>query len=74
MAFDVPSNLALKRFGSIWLAILVTAFGAITIGGAFVKTYRTFVVTRVLLGIAESGTLVRICNPTQALDVLGLDI
>ncbi|KIK59579.1 hypothetical protein GYMLUDRAFT_169512 [Collybiopsis luxurians FD-317 M1] len=54
---DVPSNLALKRFGSIWLALLVFAFGIVSIGTAFIKSYSGLIATRVFLGIAEGGTL-----------------
>ncbi|PPQ63106.1 hypothetical protein CVT24_005817 [Panaeolus cyanescens] len=54
---EVPSNLALKRFGSIWIALLVLSFGVIALGTAFVKSYAGLVVTRVFLGLAEGGTL-----------------
>ncbi len=55
---EVPSNLLLKRVGSIWVAYLVIAFGAVALGSAFVRTYKELIVTRVFLGIAEGGTLV----------------
>ncbi|EKM81338.1 hypothetical protein AGABI1DRAFT_99367 [Agaricus bisporus var. burnettii JB137-S8] len=54
---EVPSNLVLKRVGSIWVAYLVIAFGAVALGSAFMKTYAHMLVTRVFLGIAEGGTL-----------------
>ncbi|KZT19730.1 MFS general substrate transporter [Neolentinus lepideus HHB14362 ss-1] len=54
--FEIPSNLALKRFGSVWLAFIVTAFGVITIGSAFTHNFTGLVVTRVLLGAVEGGT------------------
>uniref|UniRef100_A0A8H8CIL2 Major facilitator superfamily (MFS) profile domain-containing protein n=1 Tax=Psilocybe cubensis TaxID=181762 RepID=A0A8H8CIL2_PSICU len=54
---EIPSNLALKRFGSIWIAFLVISFGAVAIGSAFVKSFGSLLVTRVLLGFAEGGTL-----------------
>ncbi|KAK0501584.1 MFS general substrate transporter [Armillaria luteobubalina] len=57
IAAEVPSNLALKHFGSAWLAGLVTAFGVVSIGTAFVKSYAGLIATRVFLGIAEGGTL-----------------
>jgi len=56
-AFEIPSNLALKHFGSVWLASMVVCFGVATIGTAFVQTYAGLVVTRIILGIAEGGTL-----------------
>ncbi|KAK0188625.1 MFS general substrate transporter [Armillaria mellea] len=53
IAAEVPSNLALKHFGSAWLAGLVTIFGVVSIGTAFVKSFAGLVVTRVFLGLAE---------------------
>ncbi|KAG6902545.1 hypothetical protein C0995_014934 [Termitomyces sp. Mi166 len=57
IAVDIPSNLALKRFGSPWLAALITIFGVVSITTAFVKSYAGFIVNRVFLGLAEGGTL-----------------
>ncbi|KAF8953348.1 MFS general substrate transporter [Flammula alnicola] len=54
---DIPSNLIMKRVGSIWIAVLVTLFGAVSLASAFIKTYRQLLATRVLLGLAEGGTL-----------------
>ncbi|KAI5120749.1 hypothetical protein M0805_007823 [Coniferiporia weirii] len=54
---EIPSNLALKHFGSIWLALMVTTFGATTIGTAFVRDYKGLIITRVFLGITEGGLL-----------------
>lgn len=59
IAIEIPSNLALKRFGSVWLAGLITSFGVVAIGTAFIKSYTGLIVTRVFLGLAEGGTLVR---------------
>ncbi|KAJ7334300.1 MFS general substrate transporter [Mycena albidolilacea] len=54
---DIPSNLALKHFGSVWLAAMVTCFGVVSIATAFVKSYSGLIATRVFLGMAEGGTL-----------------
>ncbi|KAK6967120.1 putative transporter C11D3.18C [Favolaschia claudopus] len=54
---DIPSNLALKHFGSAWLAAMVFCFGIISIATAFVKSYSGLIATRVFLGMAEGGTL-----------------
>ncbi|KAJ7753116.1 MFS general substrate transporter [Mycena maculata] len=54
---DIPSNLALKHFGSVWLAAMVTCFGIISISTAFVRSYSGLIVTRVFLGMVEGGTL-----------------
>lgn len=40
------------------LAAMVTSFGIVAIGTAFVKSYGGLIATRVFLGIAEGGTLV----------------
>ncbi|KAF9269207.1 MFS general substrate transporter [Marasmius fiardii PR-910] len=57
LAAEIPSNLALKHFGSWWLAAMVTTFGVVAIGTAFVTSFAGLLVTRVFLGIAEGGTL-----------------
>ncbi|PFH48634.1 hypothetical protein AMATHDRAFT_81690 [Amanita thiersii Skay4041] len=57
IAAEIPSNLALKHFGSVWLAAMVTTFGVVSIATAFVKSYSGLIVTRVFLGMAEGGTL-----------------
>ncbi|KAF9269214.1 MFS general substrate transporter [Marasmius fiardii PR-910] len=62
IAAEIPSNLALKHFGSWWLAAMVTIFGVVAIGTAFVTSFAGLLVTRVFLGIAEGGTLVRITS------------
>ncbi|KDQ26556.1 hypothetical protein PLEOSDRAFT_1105460 [Pleurotus ostreatus PC15] len=54
---EVPSNLLLKRFGTVILAITVIGFGLCTLGSAFVTSYDGLIVTRVFLGISEGGTL-----------------
>ncbi|KAJ6518943.1 MFS general substrate transporter [Mycena sanguinolenta] len=54
---DIPSNLALKHFGSVWLAAMITCFGIISIATAFVQSYSGLIATRVFLGMAEGGTL-----------------
>ncbi|KAG2001981.1 high-affinity nicotinic acid transporter [Coprinopsis cinerea AmutBmut pab1-1] len=56
-ASDIPSNLILKRFGTVWLAVLVVAFGLVALGSAFMTSYAGLIVTRVFLGLSEGGTL-----------------
>lgn len=55
--FEVPSNWILKRYvrPSWWLAFLLFAWGATTIGFAGVRTYPQVVVLRLLIGIFEAG-------------------
>ncbi|THH06071.1 hypothetical protein EW145_g4338 [Phellinidium pouzarii] len=67
IAAEIPSNLALKHFGSSWLALMVAAFGVVSIGTAFVKSYAGLIITRVFLGIAEGGTLARFSGLTYLL-------
>ncbi|RDB15353.1 putative transporter C11D3.18C [Hypsizygus marmoreus] len=57
ISVEIPSNLALKHFGSVWLAAMITSFGVVSIGTAFIKSYSSLIVTRVFLGLAEGGTL-----------------
>ncbi|GAA6059458.1 hypothetical protein JCM10212_005397 [Sporobolomyces blumeae] len=54
---EVPSNLILKRIGSIWLAILALTFAVVCIGTAFVKNFADFVGVRIALGLAEGGVI-----------------
>jgi ACS family tartrate transporter-like MFS transporter len=54
--FEVPSNLALAKFGArIWIARIMITWGLISTGMAFVSGERSFCALRLLLGIAEAG-------------------
>lgn len=54
--FQVPSNLALARFGARkWIAVIMVVWGIISASMIFVGTPRSFYLLRFLLGIAESG-------------------
>ena len=56
LVFSVPSNLLIRRFGGgRWLPLVVCAWGMVTVGSAFVTSFGTLCLTRVLLGIAEAG-------------------
>lgn len=55
---DIPSNLILKKFGSVWLAFLVIGFGVVSLFSAFLKNNAGLLVSRVFLGLFEGGTLV----------------
>ncbi|KAF8523418.1 major facilitator superfamily domain-containing protein [Gautieria morchelliformis] len=54
---EIPSNLVLKQFGSIWIAVLVIAFGVVSMSSAFVHNFAGLIATRVFLGFAEGGLL-----------------
>ncbi|KAJ2927563.1 hypothetical protein H1R20_g9531, partial [Candolleomyces eurysporus] len=54
---DIPSNLLLKHFGSMLIAVLVVGFGLVSLTSAFVTSYAGLIATRVFLGIFEGGTL-----------------
>jgi ACS family tartrate transporter-like MFS transporter len=55
-ACEVPSNLALYRFGARrWLARIMLTWGLIAIGTLFVRTPMQFYIARFLLGVAEAG-------------------
>jgi ACS family tartrate transporter-like MFS transporter len=54
--FQVPSNLALQRFGAKrWIALLMITWGVISACMALTHTPRSFYVLRFLLGSAEAG-------------------
>jgi len=53
---EVPSNLALERFGARrWFARIMFTWGAITMAMALIHNATTFYVLRFLLGAAEAG-------------------
>ncbi|GAA3371714.1 MFS transporter [Streptomyces antimycoticus] len=54
--FEVPSNLALHRFGARrWIARIMVTWGLVAIGIAFVNSPTTLYIGRILLGVAEAG-------------------
>src|ERR1700724_3232421 len=54
--FQVPSNLALARFGARrWIAVIMGVWGVISASMIFVGTPRSFYLLRFLLGVAEAG-------------------
>jgi len=54
--FEIPSNLALARFGaSKWIARIMLSWGLISAGTAFIWSEASFYGVRILLGIAEAG-------------------
>jgi MFS transporter, ACS family, tartrate transporter len=56
--FEVPSNLALVRFGArIWIARIMISWGLLSAGMMFVEGTTSFYGMRFLLGVAEAGFL-----------------
>ncbi len=56
LTLEVPSNLALHRFGARrWLARIMITWGIIATVLAFVPNATTLVIMRFLLGVAEAG-------------------
>jgi ACS family tartrate transporter-like MFS transporter len=54
--FEVPSNLALQRFGArIWIARIMISWGIVATAMALVHSEGSFYALRLLLGIAEAG-------------------
>ncbi|MGH6832947.1 MAG: MFS transporter, partial [Methyloceanibacter sp.] len=54
--FEIPSNLALQRFGArIWIARIMISWGLIACAMALVHSETSFYVMRFLLGLAEAG-------------------
>jgi ACS family tartrate transporter-like MFS transporter len=53
---EVPSNLALLRFGPrLWITRILVSWGLVSAATAFVQTPMQFYVLRFLLGVAEAG-------------------
>ncbi len=56
LLLEVPSNLALHRFGARrWLARILVSWGIIATAMAFVPNATVLVILRFLLGVAEAG-------------------
>lgn len=56
LIFEVPSNLALHRFGArMWIARILLTWGVLAAAMAFVPNVGSLYVLRILLGIAEAG-------------------
>ncbi|EMR71341.1 putative mfs transporter protein [Eutypa lata UCREL1] len=55
--FEVPSNWVMKHHvrPSVWLAILLGCWGALTVGFAGVQNYPTVLALRLLIGVFEAG-------------------
>ncbi|SPQ18456.1 12f85405-1c5e-435d-89c3-73d30648162f [Thermothielavioides terrestris] len=56
IAFQLPATIAVRIFGPrVWFAGITFAFGVITLGTGFVRTWQQMIALRVLLGAAMSG-------------------
>jgi ACS family tartrate transporter-like MFS transporter len=56
LLLEIPSNLALERFGArLWIARIMISWGILSAATAFVTGPHSFVVLRLLLGAAEAG-------------------
>ena len=54
--FEIPSNLILEKVGARrWIARIMIAWGIVSMGMMFVTDVTTFMIARVVLGIAEAG-------------------
>ena len=54
--FEVPSNLALERFGArLWIARIMVTWGLLSAAMALIWNETSFLVVRFLLGAAEAG-------------------
>jgi ACS family tartrate transporter-like MFS transporter len=55
-AFEVPSNIALNRFGArVWIARILLTWGVISFACGFVQNATQLYALRFLLGVAEAG-------------------
>lgn len=58
MAFEIPSNLLLRKIGPhILLPFIVTVWGSVVMAQGFVKTYGHLVAIRLILGALEGPLL-----------------
>ncbi len=56
IACEIPSNLALQRFGArIWIARIMISWGLVATAMALVNSETSFYIMRFLLGVAEAG-------------------
>ncbi|WP_094781255.1 MFS transporter [Paraburkholderia ribeironis] len=56
LMFEVPSTLALHRYGArLWLARIMVTWGVVTVAMAFTHSMGLFYVLRFALGVAEAG-------------------
>lgn len=56
VVFEVPSNMLLSHIKpNIWLPLIMFAWGCVTIGMAWVKTYKGLIGFRVAMGVLEAG-------------------
>ena len=56
LAFEVPSNLVLKKFTpSRWIAFIAFAWGIIATLTGLVQSYASLLACRLLLGVVEAG-------------------
>jgi MFS family permease len=54
--FEIPSNLALERFGArIWIARIMLSWGVLSMAMALARGVTSFWVLRFLVGVAEAG-------------------
>jgi len=54
--FEVPSNVALKKFGArIWITRIMVTWGVVSSAMVFVSSETMFYVMRFILGLAEAG-------------------
>ena len=54
--FELPSNLALYRFGArLWIARIMITWGLLSVAMAFISGVWGFYIMRFLLGVAEAG-------------------
>lgn len=56
LAFQVPSNILLQRYGARrWLAIIILAWGIASLSMSFINSPQQFYLARFALGVGEAG-------------------
>lgn len=70
-AFEVPSNLILKRWGpSKWLATIMVAWGIVMTLMGIVKNFHGLLVARLFLGLTEAGLFPGVAVSVYPVDFL----
>ena len=56
--FELPSNMLIRKIGpAIWLSCIAFAWGALSLGIGFIKTWEALAIMRVFLGVLEAVSL-----------------
>jgi MFS family permease len=56
--FEIPSNILIRKIGpATWLSCIAFAWGALSIGIGFIKSWEALAIMRAFLGVLEAVRL-----------------